>query len=317
MTPAQRRALDTLRRRADRFTPVLRTAFLRGLEKVRNAADLTAAADALRSGNVDAAVLALFPPESRATLDSDLNVDAIRVLLSNAKQTMATEVPSALRVKIDGPSPAVMEALDRIASRDVAPIIEGTEEGLRDVLRSGLRRGLHHTAIAREAQFAIGLSSYDISLIETFELQLRGDPTTALQRALRDRRFDSTVRKAADAVTELTDPQVATMREAYAARLHRWRAETYSQTTVLNSLREGQLSTWRTIADEQGISRGRLFKFWICTMDGRERQTHHDMHERGVPVDEPWIVPGVGPVMTPGDNEYNCRCAQVVRLTSA
>src|SRR4051812_25822062 len=100
MTPAQRRALETLRRRADRFTPELRRAFLRGLEKVRNASDLTTAADALRNGNIDAALNALFPPESRTTLDSNLNVDAIRVMLANARQTMAIEVPAQLRMRI-------------------------------------------------------------------------------------------------------------------------------------------------------------------------------------------------------------------------
>lgn len=313
MTPAQRRALETLRRRADRFTPELRSAFLRGLEKVRNASDLMVAANALRSGNIDAAINALFPPESRATLDSNLNVDAIRVMLANARQTMAIEVPAQLRMRIDGPNPAVMEAIERLAVRNIAPIVQGTEEGLRDVMRAGLRRGANPIAIAREAKFAIGLSGYDVSLIESFELQLRGDTASALQRTLRDRRFDATVRKAA----ELTDEQVATMREAYTARLHRWRAETYSRTTTLDALREGQLSTWQSIAEDRGVSKSRLFKFWICTMDGRERPTHHDMHERGVPLDEPWIVPGVGPVMTPGDNEYNCRCAQVVRLQPA
>jgi hypothetical protein len=315
MTPAQRRALDTLRRRAERFTPDLRKAFLRSLERVRNASDLTTAADALRSGDVDGALLALFPPDAKATLDSDLNVDAIRVMLQNARQTMTTEVPASFRVSIDGPTDAVMAALDRIAARDIAPIVKGTEDGLRDVLRAGLRKGLNPIAIAKDARFAIGLSAYDISLIESFERQLRGDPSSALGRALRDRRFDASVQRAAsDDAATLSEEQVGKMREAYTARLHRWRAETYSRTTTINALRDGQLASWQTAADDNDVPRNRMFKYWICTLDGRERPTHHDMHEQGVPIDEPWLVPGVGAVMTPGDSEYNCRCAQVIRI---
>lgn len=314
MTPAQRRALETLQRRADRFTPDLRKAFLRSLERVRNASDLTVAAEALRAGDVDGAMLALFPPESKATLDTDLNVDAIRVMLQNARQTMSTEVPASFRVSIDGPTDAVMAALDRIATRDIAPIVSGTEHGLRDALRAGMRKGLNPIAIARDARFAIGLSPYDVSLIESFDRQLRNDPSSALGRALRDKRFDGTVQRAADDTASLSDDQITKMREAYTARLHRWRAETYSRTTTINALRDGQLASWQTAADDNDVPRSRMFKYWICTLDGRERPTHHDMHEQGVPIDEPWIVPGVGPVMTPGDSEYNCRCAQVIRI---
>lgn len=61
---------------------------------------------------------------------------------------------------------------------------------------------------------------------------------------------------------------------------------------------------------------GRLMKVWVCKMDGRERDWHHDAHMQEVPVDSPYTVGGEH-LMFPGDasmgaslkNLVNCRCA--------
>lgn len=311
MTAAERLARQRLEARVNRLEPTLRRRFLQALAQARETADVGAAARALEQGDLAGAMRALFPDDSVQQLQERLHVDAIRVLLEGARGAMRTEIPARLRVRIDGPSPAVMEALDRQLVRDIAPIVEQAREGLRETLASGLRQGVNPRQVAVEARSAIGLSPYDVRLVESFELQLRGDPGAALVRELRDRRFDPTVQKALSGVP-LTEEQIRAMREAYAARLHAWRAETYARTTSINALREGQLAAWRTATEGAGIPPEDMVKTWVTTLDGRERPEHHAAHGTTVLIDEKFPVDGG--VMVPGENVYNCRCAMTFRV---
>lgn len=318
MTPAQARALRALQARSDRLAPEVRQAFLRAIEKVGDLADLAAAEKAIAAGDVEGAMRALFGPEARAQFAGDLNVAGIRAALSSAQSAMRADVPAALRVGKDffrdAPTPAVIEALKTIDIKSVTPIVDGTGDGLREVLRWGMDEGLNPRQMVHRARSLITLTEYDVQIVRSFEEQLRTDPARALTRTLRDGRFDKTIEKALGGEKRLTDAQIGQMRLRYAARLQDWRTETASRTLTINSYREGQLTAWRDAADANAVSRVRVIKEWVTTLDGRERPTHHEMHGTRVPIDQPFDVPGVGPQMTPGESEYNCRCSTVIRV---
>lgn len=67
---------------------------------------------------------------------------------------------------------------------------------------------------------------------------------------------------------------------------------------------------------EEAVSEGMRYKTWHTIMDGRERDSHAEVNELTIPIDEPFELPG-GMLMCPGDDSMgasdeelaNCRCA--------
>ncbi len=63
------------------------------------------------------------------------------------------------------------------------------------------------------------------------------------------------------------------------------------------------------------------FKRWLTTLDGKERDTHHEAHGQIRPIDEPFDV-GDAQLMYPLDPEgppeevINCRCSQIPIVTA-
>jgi hypothetical protein len=285
------------------------------LDEARRAANLSAATRALRRGDYSAALDALFPESAQRQLASDLNVAAIRVMLASATRAMRNDVPTILRTSIGGPTHGVLHALERLDLTRVSPLVDGSDHAVRSVLTIGLQEGMNPVDVARWARDAIGLTPHDIDLAQSFEAQLRGAPTDALARTLRDARFDSTLRAAALGETTLASPLITTMRERYVDRLQTFRVETFTRTTTLDALRQGQLAAWFDASEAAGVDTEQLVKTWITTLDGRERPEHHDAHGLTVPLDE--LFPVDGGVEVPGEGVYNCRCAFTVRLLPA
>ncbi|HYD52928.1 MAG TPA: phage minor head protein [Gemmatimonadaceae bacterium] len=313
LTPAQRRALRLLEERAARLTPALRKAFLQSIEAARRAADVSAAIEALQRSDIVAATDAIFGPTAQRQMEDDQAVSMVRAMLRGAELTMRAEVPLRLFVRLDGPTPPLIDAIRWIDDEVVRPDIVKSREGVAAILRSGLEQGQNPHVVARQARELIGLTEHDVSLVMSFESKLRADPGAALQSQLRDRRFDPTVRAAAGlGPVQLTETQIAQQRDAFAARLLSQRAETHARTRTLNALRQGQKVAWLSAAERAGIPASDVVKTWVTTLDGRERPEHHQAHGTTVQIDQKFSVDGG--VQVPGENVYNCRCTYTVRL---
>jgi hypothetical protein len=307
----QRAALD---RRASAETPASKAAQRKALAAARARANLAAAQRALQAGDYYTAAKALFSDASKAQLESDINVNGARVMVKGANLTMRYDVPSKYR--LDGAAgmgssgnvdPAVA-AVKRIADRISTPFVDGAEQGVIRGIALGLEAGLNPRDVARAVRDGIGLSEYDVTLINTFASKLRGDPGSAFDNSLRDGRYDSTLAKAAAGELDLSESAIGDMIDRYASRLLDFRTESFARTVALTSMKEGTLVAWQEAA---AAADAQMTKTWVTTLDGRERPTHHDMNGATVLIDQPWDVPEAGPQMTPGDNEFNCRCAMV------
>ena len=86
----------------------------------------------------------------------------------------------------------------------------------------------------------------------------------------------------------------------------RHRATLWVKTELVAAANHGSI----TGARETGLD---LIKFWITSIDGRERPAHHDAHQQERPLDEDFDVDG-DKMDTPGDpraklkNRIRCRC---------
>lgn len=290
----------------------MRRAFERALEQVRSALDLEQVIEAVRTGHLNAGLDALRDA-ARPALNTIRGGIAEAVQLAGAAY-MRTEVPKFLQVEFSIGLPEAAEVMKTLDLSILPELSKGMEDGFRQAMRMGLELGQNPRETAVMARQFVGFTEYDVRIIQSFELQLRGDPARVLGRTLRDHRFDGTVQKAIDGKA-LTESQISTMRSAYVQRLHNWRAETWSRSTTLDAARQSQLAAWKQIAVDSVVPADRFVKTWITTLDGRERDEHHAMHGTTIPLDELYNVDGG--VMVPGQNAFNCRCTQAVRILPA
>lgn len=309
----RRRALTQLENLSKRLEPEVRKQFLKALAHAQREADLDAALTALEHGKVELAFEALTRglPGAMAVVRGAL-ATAFHI---SGTIWMKTEVPSALRVAFSLGLPQAAERM-RLMDLSLLPILRSDmEAGLRAVLINGLKQGKNPLALLKQAREFVGLTEYDARIIASFEQQLRSDPARALSRLLRDKRHDGPLRKAAAGEAELTERAITEAVRDYQSKLLTWRTETWSRTATLRAARESNLASWQQVAVDGPVEQERYVKTWMTTLDGKERPEHHRAHGTTVPLDSPFPVNGGQ--MTPGDNEYNCRCTFTVRILPA
>lgn len=95
--------------------------------------------------------------------------------------------------------------------------------------------------------------------------------------------------------------------ERYAKKLLRDRALLIARTEVLRAANEGQRILWMQAASS-GLLPSDQKRRWITTLDGRERDAHHDMHGQIRGLAEKFTNPESGARIEPGE-EPNCRCS--------
>ena len=152
----------------------------------------------------------------------------------------------------------------------------------------------------------------------------RFDMRRYLGREARDRRFDSTVRKA---IKEGRDIPAATrqkMIEAYRARLQRMRGEAVGRTEALSSVNAGRDESFRQAIDDPAnpIQGNEVRRTWISTRDMRVRDAHATLSGQVRRHNVPFDSPTGSALMYPGDSSLgagpedlvNCRCTAVYQL---
>ncbi|AHG92134.1 putative head morphogenesis protein SPP1 gp7 (plasmid) [Gemmatirosa kalamazoonensis] len=320
---ADQRALARLEALADRLTPDVARAWLRAVRQIRDAATLSAIERAITTGDVEAALEAVFGgPHAVAALNGV--GDALRAVLSTGGAAWARDLPpvpsprpggAAIRFTFDVLHPAVSATLASYRAEVLRTMTESLREGFRAAIAAGIEAGVNPRETARQVRSLIGLGEHDVQLVASFRRQLETADRTALTRTLRDRRYDGPLRRAAEGGKALTREQIETSVAAYQRRLLAWRAETATRTATLDALRLAQDSVWDQAIADGRVTADRITTTWVTRLDGRERPQHHRMHRRTVRKGEPFRDPATGRVWRRvGEGDYNCRCAAVTRI---
>jgi len=150
-----------------------------------------------------------------------------------------------------------------------------TRAAIREIIVRGLTEGMSPRALRSQITQIIGLRTDQIRALENFIA--RGASRSQAER--------------------------------YARKLLRDRALLIARTEVLRAANEGQRELWQQ-ALNVGLLPSDQKRKWITTLDGRERDSHHDMHGQIRGIDEKFDKPGGGRI-EPGE-EPNCRCASAL-----
>jgi len=134
-------------------------------------------------------------------------------------------------------------------------------------------------------------------------------------RTLRDRRFDSTVRKAAEAGRPIPAKTRNKIIQSYENRLIKSRGDTIGRTETLRAINESADEALRQVVEDGLVPREAITRIWRHSYSANERPGHKmmDGDERG--LDESFTNPLTGATLrfpndpyAPPDETINCRC---------
>ena len=199
----------------------------------------------------------------------------------------------------------------------IREITEDFQNVLGESIRNGINEGLGPREIARNFKDNIGLTTRQEQSIRNYERLLREADSGALDRALRDRRFDRSVAESIAGRKQLTEDQIQRMVGRYRERYLKYRAETIARTEAVRLVSVGQTRFWESLVEEGRVQQEAIYKKWIVTQDGRLRESHASiprLNPDGVPMNGSFLST-LGYIRFPGDpaapaaNSINCRCA--------
>lgn len=313
----------------DQWSPVLRRAFLEAIANVRSTAHLEQIFRMLERGNVEAALRAVaLDPEDFRPLDDAL----FRAFEAGGKWTEAL-IPV---VRDDDGFRTIFQFGVRNRSAEdwlrehsstlVREIIDDQRDAIRDFLESGMRSGLNPRTVAldlvgrinkdtgRREGGVIGLTRTQEEWVRNYENELRGDnPAKALDRLLRDKRFDRAVRRAIASGEPIDGDLINTMVRTYRNRALRYRAEAIGRTEAMTALHQAQQEAISQAINAGVIASADVTMIWRATHDDRTRDAHKELDgdtiRRGGT-----FASSLGPIRFPGDplaaaeNRIGCRC---------
>jgi hypothetical protein len=303
---------------ADTQKPRLQRALVAAFEAMRDRVPTSAVVAALETGGVEGVVELLRGVEDDlgptvAELD-----DAIR---SSGTATVRMIPGAALLNATFRFDPFASNTIDFLQSYRlnlINQISNETRNAVRQGLVEGFKIGQNPRAVARQVRDTVGLTSWQERAVRNYRKALEDLDSTALTRALRDRRFDSSVARAIRARKPLTPQQVDRMVARYRARFIKHRAETIARTESLRATSVGNRAAIRQLLADGAVDPTGVRRQWVYTQDARTRAGHRSvprLNEGGVPLDGLYQTE-LGPLQFPRDpagsagNTINCRCTE-------
>ncbi len=253
-----------------------------------------------------------------ATTESGMLASKMRV---HAPRVKKAKVSGQVGISFDPTDARIVQAMSRNKLDFVTDFSRKQKQSTRTALTQGISEGLGAEGLADKFKSSIGLTDDQMAQVQSYQYALETGSRDALDRQLRDRRFDSVIERAIDENDVLTADQIERMVGRYTENYIQLRAETIARTETLGIVEEARDEAFRQAIDQTDVAgEGLAAKEWATTIDGRERETHYEMNGQARELDEPFDSPSGEQLMYPGDagasaeEVINCRCSVLHHL---
>ena len=314
-------------------------AFLKSVNNLTEQAILTRLADAILTGDTDAVIRILGLNDSVfAPLNEALRETYIEGSVAAPVGLRPGSYGARLLVRFNVRNTYAEEWLSAAAGRRVTGYLGEAQQVIQETLLDGLQAGLNPLDTARDLVGALTRGSKvrkggTIMLTaprartvrRVREALLAGDVAGLrhyLGLELRDKRFDSLIKKAIKAgggkfTKEKTQQIVGALADAYLKE----RARLISRTETLASMNAGKREAFRQATERAGVSADHILREWDSTGDKKVRPDHRHLNGQKVKgLLAPYLLPGGSPIQHPGDMEAgvaqvaNCRCLEYLEV---
>jgi len=215
-------------------------------------------------------------------------------------------------------NPRAAELVNQQASRLVREINESTRAVVTEALIEGQNEGFGARKTAQRIKENLGLTERQLAAVRNYRRLLEEGSSEALNRDLRDKRFDKTIANAKK--KPLSADQIDKMVMRYKEKFIQYRAQVIARTEAAEAVNNGRTEALRQQLENTGLGDNAVIKTWISTKDKRVRRSHGHSGLDGKSVrgiDALFVSPLTGAKLkAPGDRSHgapasecvNCRC---------
>jgi hypothetical protein len=313
----------------ENWDPVVRRAFLDAVKAMRDAAHLSQIVSMLERGDIEGALRAVgLDPTQLRPLDK-----ALMGAFEAAGNATASLVP--VQIVADGFRVVFnfnmrnRDAEDWLAQNSatlISEILDDQRAMIRSYLTNAMAQGVNPRTAALDLVGRVGASGNreggTIGLTATQEQWVRSyadalasdSPADVLDMALRDARFDASVKRAAANGEPIPADLINKMVTAYRNRALRYRAEAIARTEAMAAMHEAQQQAMEQAAASGKIDRSAISFVWRTARDARVRDSHRAMEGQQRPMGEKFVTGNGNRLEFPGDPNgpaseiVNCRC---------
>lgn len=319
MTPADRALWEAVRKRVAVMSPDMVDAYLQTYRNLVAGWTEVQMAEAL--ANPEMAAEALVTEESFLRATQGLRAEVVKQVRGAAMfygpRIGAPGASGTTLAVFDVLNPNVLEAVRTLQSRVMTGLQAEVRETVRAVTAASVEQGLPFATTGRRIREVVGLAPNQLEAVENFRRALEQGSevvdggtgfTRALNRKLRDKRFDRTLRRLRKSKGSLTPAQIDKMTERYATRFKAWNANVHARTATTDSQRLGKHLAMQQAIDMGYVNAALVWSRWVDSGDNRVRELHVAANGEEVRFGDPF--PTTGEVI-PGESTYNCRCIKV------
>ncbi len=305
-----------IERLLDKAEPELQRAFLEIVEQLRDSATLTEIAVLIEGGRLQEAL----EIAARAGAEFAAAVNGVYVVAGVDTADLLRDKLEAI-VSFDQTNQRAVDQMRQNRLRLIREFTENQVEATRQALTEGVTRGINPREQARMFRDSIGLTASQIRAVGNYRDALERGSLSALERQLRDRRFDRTVRRAFEAGDSLTQDQIVRMTDRYRQRMLRYRSEVIARTEALQATHTGSEEMYSQAVDEGIVRADQLERKWNTASDSRVRDSHSTMNGQVRGPNEPFVSGNGATLRYPGDlsapasEVIQCRCVLSTRIT--
>ena len=292
-----------------------RRRFLETVQQITDSVTLAQLEDLLSAGRYDEALV--VAEIAAANLGTAYSMS----FLASADDTMRFIANSInVIVNFDRTNEGAVDMMRRNQLRLVREFTREQRLATRYAMVEGIAQGLNPRQQALLFRQTLGLTRRQAQAVLNYRRLLEAGDAAALQRALRDRRFDPSVRAAVSGERPLTSDQVDRMVARYRERYIRYRSEVIARTEALRSVHEGAQEAYRQAISEGVLDADELVQEWITATDERVRNSHSFMHGQQRPIGQPFLsgagnlIRYPGDIDAPGSETIQCRCVLTTRF---
>jgi hypothetical protein len=310
--------------------PRVRRAFLDGLESLRNRLDAADLARLIEQGQTDE-ILRLLRVEVTDEAFRPLEA-AIQNAVAQGGQTLGQIAGTVLgpigevQFVFGEANPRLAQVASTLTSARIREVGNDVRAVVREVITEETVAGRNPRDTARRIRESIGLTARQERAVSNYRRMLEQGDREALQRELRDRRFDPSVERATRAEDRqpLSQAQIDRMVGRYREKYIRYRSQVIGRTEAIRAIQAAHHELLNDMVREGRLQERQIRRFWHYTRDDRTRAEHRlipAMNPNGVGLNEPFETP-LGPLMYPGDpnglaeNVIQCRCAAFPSIVS-
>lgn len=227
----------------------------------------------------------------------------------------------------------VENELRNYSSNFITQISDEVRETVQITLSDGMARGLNprETALnivgrkdrvtGKRIGGTIGLASNQARWVNNARMYLQNLDERYFTLTLRDKRFDSLVRKAIEDKKALSKEKISQLITAYESKALKYRADAIARTETMQAINRAERSAIAQNIEEGLISSDMVIKWWSDSKDERTRKSHINLgnrynRENAIGFNEAFETITGSKLLYPGDTSLgadlheiiHCRC---------